>query len=353
MSLAKQTMQAHNKAAAARGTGKKGEYFVPVIPGMQFPEQTRTQYSTWLVVRYASGDRGERPLPGGSVFWESPDVWVKSSVGINQPVPGEANTVYARVLNLGLEDATGIFVKFWWANPALAITEATAHLIGVGTINELDSGSCAVVECPEPWVPVVENNGHECLLAEAFIPTLDDLDAPMDPADDRHVGQKNEQLLIVTKGASFSMKLEAVNVTGMTQMLTFEVQALRLKTIPALLQTRGQNLRLKLLPPTAAVPLNLRVAEAAASYTGPSAWYARRLLSMTLQEVAGTARDCFAPAQISHQAQFQPWETRTVEVAGQVPHDAAIGQTYLFRVIQRAGRMITGGYTVHVVVGDR
>src|SRR3974390_1876487 len=105
---------------------------------MQFPRgKGDKHYTPWLVVRYAAGDVGSRPLPGGTVFWESPDVWVVSSLGGNQPVPGEPNTVFARVLNLGLEDATGVTVRFWWANPSIAISEATAHLIGLGSTNIL------------------------------------------------------------------------------------------------------------------------------------------------------------------------------------------------------------------------
>src|SRR5579862_9298351 len=67
------------------GKGDKGgaSPFGPVgIRGN--PKQT---YSPWLVVRYAPGDIGDRPLAPGAVFWESPDVWVVSSRGLNQPVP--------------------------------------------------------------------------------------------------------------------------------------------------------------------------------------------------------------------------------------------------------------------------
>jgi hypothetical protein len=52
----------------------------------------------------------------------------------------------------------------------------------------------------------------------------------------------------------------------------------------------------------------------------------------------------------NHVAKFGPWESRTVEISGQVPADAEIGQTYIFRIVQRIGNMVTGGYTVNVVV---
>src|SRR5690242_4865482 len=86
----------------------------PVInfPIIYFPRETRIHYTPWLVVRYAIGDNGSRPVPAGSITWESPDIFVKSRLGTNQPIPGEDNTVFARVSNLGLQDATGVIVRF-------------------------------------------------------------------------------------------------------------------------------------------------------------------------------------------------------------------------------------------------
>ena len=343
-----------SEARGPQDGGREGRYFTPRVPGFDFNADRGDgkHYTPWLVVRYAAGDDGSRPLSGGTVFWESPDVWVVSSLGINQPVPGEANTVYARVSNLGLQDATGVFVKFWWADPSLAITEATANLIGIGSI-DIPAGSSAVVTCPNPWVPVIVNNGHECLLAEAFLPASDPLTAPMDPVDDRHVGQKNEQLVYAQKGQQISIRLHAANISGFAQALTFEVQSLRLTRIPELLAARALNHPQTLTPAAAALPVSLEIPEARRFFGPPSANFARRLLSMTLQEVAGTATDCWAPAQLARSERFEPWEARILEITAGVPHDAHPGQTFAFRVVQRAGRMVTGGYTIHVIVADR
>ncbi|HWZ03882.1 MAG TPA: hypothetical protein VNX40_09765, partial [Mucilaginibacter sp.] len=182
------------------GKGDNKHFTAPQIPKLNFNGRKDPVHdTTWIVVRADFSDQGDRPLAPGTVFWESPDVWVQSSAGINQPVPGENNTVFATINNYGLQDATGIMVKFWWADPSLAITEATAHLIGTGFV-DVPSGWSVQLQCPTPWVPVVENGGHECLIAEAFIQVIDPLTAPMDPMDDRHVGQKNEQLLLLQKG---------------------------------------------------------------------------------------------------------------------------------------------------------
>jgi hypothetical protein len=105
-----------------------------------------------------------------------------------------------------------------------------------------------------------------------------------------------------------------------------------------------------LLSRASVLPLAFRFSDSPALFIGPSAVFARRLLTQTLQEVAGEAKYCSAPAQITRKAQFEPWEARMIEITGQVPPDARPGQTFSFRIIQRAGRMITGGYTVNVVV---
>ena len=155
------------------------------------------------------------------MFWESPDVWVTSTLGVNQPVPGQANTVFARVSNLGLQDAVGVFVEFYWVDPSLAINLANANLIGIGSV-DVTAGSAAVATCPTPWVPVIENGGHECLIAEAFLPASDPLTAPLDPVDDRHVGQKNEQLVLAQPGQHMKVRLKAANIAGFAQALTIE-----------------------------------------------------------------------------------------------------------------------------------
>lgn len=320
------------------------------FPEIRIPRETQRRYTPWLLIRYAAGDDGSRPLPPGSVSWESPDIWVESRLGIDQPIPGEDNTVFARVSNRGLQDATGVVVKFYWVNPSLAIF--AAHLIGVGYAN-IQSRDTAIIECLTKWVPDIVNGGaHQCLIVEAFVPAFDDLTAPLDSWDDRHVGQKNEQLVVLGPSEFFSTTVEAANILGVAQALTFEVQPVRRTAIPQLRPARARALPAEPLPLSPALPLTFQFSKAPPRFTGPSALFARRLLSQTLQEMAGTAKFCSLPAQISHTAQFEPWETRMIEVTGQVPTGARPGQTFAFRIVQRAGRMITGGYTVTILVAE-
>jgi len=331
------------------GKGDENRIHAPKIPVLKFGREGGRHYTPWLTVRANFGDFGDRPLAPGTVFWESPDVWVKSSLGINQPVVGEQNTLFARVNNYGQQNASGVMVKFWWANPSMAITEATAHLIGIG-FADVPSGWSVTVQCPTPWVPVVENGGHECLIAEAFIQNFDPLTSPMDPLDDRHVGQKNEQLIMLKKGESFITRVKAINITNTARELRFDVQQLRTTEIHPLLKLRAASLPDNVTPADAAVPLSLGFKDEPSIFTSPGILFAERLLLRGLHKIEEWLEEAIEHSDANHTARFEAGESRTLEISGRVPHDAEVGQSFLFRAVQRIGNMVTGGYTVHVVV---
>ncbi|MDR3697348.1 hypothetical protein [Mucilaginibacter sp.] len=332
------------------GKGDNKRFTAPQIPKLNFNGRKEPVHdTTWIVVRADFSDQGDRPLAPGSVFWESPDVWVQSSAGINQPVPGENNTVFATINNYGLQDATGIMVKFWWADPSLAITEATAHLIGTGFV-DVPSGWSVTLQCPTPWVPVVENGGHECLIAEAFIQVIDPLTAPMDPMDDRHVGQKNEQLLLLQKGAKFVTRVKAVNITDTRKELRFDVQALHFDPEHPLVKLRAAKLPANVKPAGTTMPVALQFDESKPNFITKSILFAERMILRGLEKIEEELVEALEHSQVTHKAHFEPWESRTLEMTGEVPEDAEVGQSYLFRIVQRIGNMVTGGYTVHVVV---
>src|SRR5512145_1006257 len=78
-------------------------------------------YSPWLVIRHLASDTGQRPLPSGEVFWNSPDIWIESSDSLGNPVAGEPNFVHAIVRNFGMADAFPVKVDFFWADPSLGL----------------------------------------------------------------------------------------------------------------------------------------------------------------------------------------------------------------------------------------
>lgn len=160
----------------------------------------------YLLIRAYAGDTGVRQPPV-SYFWESPDIRVYqgdvhdpgSATPVLHPIPGVPHTVFVHVWNLGRLPALGVTVRAWWANPSFSF-DATSpeppHFIGGARVNLGDrtSGDChALVRIEGLWTPVVENGGHECLLAVAS-QVMDPAPGGFAAATDRHVGQRNVTL---------------------------------------------------------------------------------------------------------------------------------------------------------------
>lgn len=131
----------------------------------------------------------------GDPWWLSPDIWTvpgdpEGTPGM--PIAGSPCFLWARVRNNGSSGVSNATVRFYWANPAAGFDRTTANLIGVSFVT-LDPGAVGEVLCLTPWIPTIVNNGHECVLAEAFHNTFDPL--PASPAfnvpTDRHVAQRN------------------------------------------------------------------------------------------------------------------------------------------------------------------
>lgn len=323
---------------------------IELYPRRVYVKGREERYTPFLVLRYAAGDTGGRPLPGGTVFWHSPDVWVRSSQGINQPVAGEANRMFARINNRGRMDAGWVHVRFWWANPSLAITEANAHLVGTADIS-VPSGQSRVVECPTPWVPVIENGGHECILTEAWAPELDPLIAPLEPVTDRHVGQKNLHVIQVVSGASFRFILEAMNISPSKQQVLVHARALtgeeavRNLTAPDI----GLSKRQLTAAPRPA-PMRLDMAAQGTFPMSTQTTYARRLLARQAAAAHHPQEQCQPIGGVVITETLEAGELRTVKISGRVPGGARPGEAFGYEIIQRVGDMVTGGYNVYVVV---
>ncbi|MEA2664249.1 MAG: hypothetical protein QOI11_1193, partial [Candidatus Eremiobacteraeota bacterium] len=181
--------------------GKLGRGVTGAAGGNDRPKHPIKPY---LLVRSVTGDNGTRPLPGGTVFWESPDIWTAAGDPSTTPeIPpthggvlhaGQPNTVYAHVWNLGRAPLTGVVVSFYWFNPSLAIDSSHAHLIGQARVDlgPRNSPLChKLVKCPKAWVPVMENGGHECLVVKVWGFGDAAPDNQWHPWEDRHVGQRN------------------------------------------------------------------------------------------------------------------------------------------------------------------
>lgn len=160
----------------------------------------------YLLIRAHPGDTGVRQPPV-SYFWESPDIRVyegdvhdpTAATPVLNPTPGVPHTVFVHVWNLGRLPALGATVRAWWANPSFSFDAGSPeppHYIGGTRVNLGDrtSADChQLVRIEGLWTPVVENSGHECLLA-VVSHVMDPASGTFAASTDRHVGQHNLML---------------------------------------------------------------------------------------------------------------------------------------------------------------
>jgi len=158
----------------------------------------------YLLIRAFLGDHGVRPVQTG-IFWESPDIIViqgdvSTPVGHTptlHPTAGVDHSIFVRVWNLGRLSALGTKLRVYWANPAFNIGDPLSpeppHHIGgiyVNLPNRSQSDFNQVIKIPSLWKPIIENNGHECLVAKVES-TVDRTGLDFDANMNRHVAQRN------------------------------------------------------------------------------------------------------------------------------------------------------------------
>jgi hypothetical protein len=140
----------------------------------------------------------------GDPWWMSPDIWVVPGDDPNgapgQPIAGRDNYLWGRVRNTGATAASGIRVEFFWSNPATGVLRSNSTLVGYGYADVPAGGGSTEVLCITPWVPVVVNDGHECVVAQALHPG-DPLPAPISDAFSaptyRQVAQRNLTVVVL------------------------------------------------------------------------------------------------------------------------------------------------------------
>ncbi len=178
--------------------------------------------TAWLLIQYASTDLGIRPIPADQVFWDSPDIWVESSDPLGNPVASEPNFVHARVFNLGAFMASPVKVDFFWANPALGLGPSNMSLIGSQYV-DVPPLTSVDVRCNTAWVPIIVNDGHECVMVNCSCWLLDPISHPFLPTLDRHVGQRNLHVVQSAAGQALKLSLQVTNVFPVTMPASIEV----------------------------------------------------------------------------------------------------------------------------------
>src|SRR5215218_4612299 len=138
----------------------------------------------------------EVEVKDGNPWYLSPDIWTvpgndpEGTLGI--PIIGQPCYVWARVHNNGDTSVTQASVHFYWANPNVGFNRNTAERIGVSSVNlgVDEHNKTAEVLCVTPKVPSFLDEGHRCILVEAFHRFHDPLPVGKVPFD-RHVAQRN------------------------------------------------------------------------------------------------------------------------------------------------------------------
>lgn len=141
---------------------------------------------------------------GNPLWYLSPDIWVvpgddpEGPPGM--PVAGSPAYLWARVRNNGDTAAQNATVRFYWANPNVGFDRNTANPIGSAFVTLAPNAQSEVL-CLTPWIPEYVNQGHECVLAEAFhasdpLPATPDFNVPTD----RHVAQLNLSVVNAADG---------------------------------------------------------------------------------------------------------------------------------------------------------
>jgi len=159
-------------------------------------------------------------IQNGIPWWASQHIWAVPGDDPNgpksAPIAGQNNYLWARVRNEGSTPASGVQIKYYWSNPATGVLRSNSTPVGSAFV-DLDGGEEKDVLCLTPWIPIIVNNGHECVVAEA-ISSADPLPVPLpdefDPRDTDQIAQRNFnviQLSSFIKRMIFPIQISATN----------------------------------------------------------------------------------------------------------------------------------------------
>jgi hypothetical protein len=195
--LARNTAVATAAAGALGLTASEAEALAGP-PLARMPEVATPFDATGPRIRPASGSADLLVRDGTPHSWMSPDIWVvpgtDPSGAPGSPVAGDVAYVWARVANTGKQDAVGVKVRFYWANPAFQMYYSGINLIG-SALADIPAGETQDVLCLVPWNVVVVNGGHECLVVVASMPDGPPLPDLVDPPAYPQVAQRNLTVL--------------------------------------------------------------------------------------------------------------------------------------------------------------
>jgi hypothetical protein len=206
------------------------------------PEEFKDK--TFLFIRATGTDTGARPLPGGTIFWNSPDIELFSPAGLVIPTNQlETNNKYCitvLVHNEGDMACNSCIVELFICNPSIGFDRPHATLIGIQNVSV--QGHNTVVARFD-FTPGLENLGHQCLFARAYSyasADMPDSAEQFNTTTDRHIGQQN--LSVINDGTTYEFM---VFLPGKIKKQAMSLKLTQNMTLP---QNQKMNFLLKYRP---------------------------------------------------------------------------------------------------------
>jgi hypothetical protein len=174
----------------------RGKYLVQMLNSFHDRHLLRCDPAADLYLRDDVSDPGTEPF-GGSVFWESPDLWVRNAddggTTHQEPEFGQDNYFYARVTNRGTVAARAFVVTFNvkpWAGVQFVYPGDFIPFVSAAPGFDLAPGASQIVKAKWPSAMVPPKNTHACLLGQVYMPT-DTSPAGSHVWDKNNLAQKN------------------------------------------------------------------------------------------------------------------------------------------------------------------
>jgi len=168
----------------------RGKHLTQMLDSFHDRGLLRCDAAADLYMRDAASDTGTEPF-GGSVFWESPDLWVRHAADggttPQDPEHGQDNYFYARVWNRGTVLARAFVVTFNvkpWAGVQFVYPGDFVPFVSAAVGFNLAPGASTIVKAKWPQALIPPTGTHACLLAQVYMPT----DKPL---AGQHVWDKN------------------------------------------------------------------------------------------------------------------------------------------------------------------
>lgn len=333
---------------------------VPVIYGTNlayFRQKAPLHGVTDLWVEDSPTDDGEQQ--SGVPFWTSPDILVDLPPYDGSPDPNpafnHANRVWAVVHNRSDRAVSGVFVRYYWADPAAGLAPADWHLIPAtaarpNPVGPLQVPANASIEAPYvEWTPTAAP-AHQCLLAIAYInddPTdssnPDPLVYPFDIAWENNIAQRNVTVVELAADSTFRFEIDSRLSPPFAE-----------KMIGALHVVLTHRPRLPILGlREKAIPLAVTVGLDGQRKVALTQWEERVATREPFYHNGYTERrlgEKFLAERLLNNIPFVAGKPHKLTVELVAPKDVRVGSVYHLHITQLVDGAVRGGYTVEVVV---